>query len=318
MAMGQDAVPVTEDGEAAKPRLAAAALAEQLRMDSERAGGCVIAVATPDAAPRAPELRALQAAGLNAVPVRDAGALLAVVPQLRPDLVLLDIGVCPTPVQDVLAGLAAVGAPAVIVCGPLSDPATRAALLCVGADDCVLAPYLLDELVARVLAVLRRKQSGARPSRRAEALVADSMRVDVDHHSVSINGEPIALTRIEFRLLTYFLRHRGVALSRTRLLADVWGYTIGTPETVTVHIRRLRSKIEADPSRPLWIETVWGVGYRFPGELGDRRTESGAALRDPLTVHCAGNGGITRVPKPANLPDPITRLATEETEEANA
>jgi len=73
-------------------------------------------------------------------------------------------------------------------------------VLYAGADDCVLAPYLLDELVARVLAVLRRKQSGARPSRRAEALVADSMRVDVDHHSVSINGEPIALTRIEFRL----------------------------------------------------------------------------------------------------------------------
>lgn len=250
-------------GETILPTFAAAALAEQLRNRSDRAGGCVIAVAKPDAAPRGRELRALLATGLAAVPVPQIGALPDIVARLRPDLVLLDIAYCPTATLDLLDELATVGAPPVILFGSIPDPATRAALLCAGADDCVLAPYLLDELVARVLAVLRRTQPGIRPSRSIGSLVAGSMRVDVDSHDVEIDGQRIALTLLEFRLLKYLLRHRGIALPRERLLADVWGYTVGTPETVTVHIRRLRSKIEADPSRPLWIETVWGVGYRF-------------------------------------------------------
>lgn len=266
-------MPVTAgSGVALRPTSAAAALAEQLRHGCDRAGGCVIAVATPDAAPEARELRVLQATGLIAVPVRHAGALPAVVAQLRPDLVLLDIALCPTTVLDMLAELATVGAPAVILCGSLPDPTTRAALLCAGADDCLVSPYRLEELVARVLAVLRRTQPGARTTSRLGSLVAGSICVDLDHHSVSIDGARVALTLLEFRLLTYLLRHRGCALSRERLLADVWGYTIGTPETVTVHVRRLRAKIEADPSRPVWIQTVWGVGYRFREEPGDQST----------------------------------------------
>jgi len=264
-------MPVTaENGAAVCLTPAAAALAEQLRNSSDRASGCVIAVATPDATPGARELRALHAAGLTAVPVRHAGALPAVVAQLRPDLVVLDIALCPATVLDMLAELATVGTPAVILCGPLPDPAIRAALLCAGADDCLLSPYRLDELVARVLAVLRRTQPGPRITRRLGSLVAGSICVDLDHHSVSIDGARISLTLLEFRLLTYLMRHRGIAQPRERLLADVWGYTIGTPETVTVHIRRLRSKVEADPSRPVWIETVWGVGYRFRGDPGDQ------------------------------------------------
>ncbi len=256
----------TDTSVAMPPRSAAAALADRLCKGSDREGGCVVAVVTPNAASDSRELRALQATGLAAVPVRHAGSLPTIVAQLRPDLVLLDIAICPTTVLDVVAQLVSVGAPAVIVCGSVPKPANRAALLCAGADDCVLAPYLLDELVARVLAVLRRTQPGARPYPALSSLVAGSMRIDTEHHSVSIDGQRIALTLLEFRLLSYLLRHRGVALPRERLLADVWGYTIGTLETVTVHIRRLRSKIEADPSQPVWIETVWGVGYRFRGD----------------------------------------------------
>jgi len=215
-------------------------------------------------------LRALLATGLVAVPVHHVGALPAVVVQLRPDLVLLDIALCPTAVLDVLAELATIGAPAVVLSGSLTDSATRAALLCAGADDCVPPPYLLDELVARVLAVLRRTRPRTLTSRGVRPLIAGSISVDVDRHTVSLDGQRIELTLIEFRLLTYLLRHRGVALTRERLLADVWGYTIGTRETVTVHVSRLRSKIEADPSRPAWIETVWGVGYRFLDEPRQR------------------------------------------------
>lgn len=272
-------------------RSAAVALAEQLRIRGDRPGGCVIAVAAANAVSKAGVLRALLAAGLTAVPVRDVNALTKVVAELRPDLVLLEVAACPTPVADVLADLATVGAPAVIVCGPLPDPAIRAALLYAGADDCVLAPYLLDELVARVLAVLRRRQPGIRPTQGLADLVPDWMRVDVDHHSVYIDGQRIALTIMEFRLLVYLLRNRGVALPRQRLLADVWGYTVGTSETVTVHIRRLRSKIETDPSRPVWIETVWGIGYRFRGESSVGSTEeelsSGAGV-ETLPLATAG------------------------------
>ncbi len=226
-------------------------------------------------------LRALEATGLAVFPVRMASSLPTVVAQLRPDLVLLDTAVCQTRVLDLLGELVIAGAPAVIVCGSLCDPAARAELLRAGADDCVPAPYLLDELVARVLAVLRRAAPRRWGCRSLETLVAGSMRLDVDRHSVSIDGRRVVLTRLEFRLLTYLLRHRGLALPRQRLLADVWGYTIGTPDTVTVHIRRLRSKIEADPSRPVWIETVRGVGYRFRGEAGDESTEAelSSALR---------------------------------------
>jgi DNA-binding response OmpR family regulator len=76
-------------------------------------------------------------------------------------------------------------------------------------------------------------------------------------------GRLLSLTALEFDLLAYFIAHAGEALGRERLLADVWGYDIGGLETVTVHVRRLRKKIESDPSRPLMLETVWGVGYRL-------------------------------------------------------
>ncbi|MBA3266358.1 MAG: hypothetical protein H0T14_08325, partial [Nocardioidaceae bacterium] len=113
----------------ANPRKsAAAALVDQLRMGSERAGGCVVvAVAAPDAAPKSRELRTLHEAGLAAVPVRDVSALSTVVGRLRPDLVLLDVARCPAPVMELLAELATVGTPAVILYGPLPDPAVRAA-----------------------------------------------------------------------------------------------------------------------------------------------------------------------------------------------
>ncbi|MGI8676064.1 MAG: response regulator transcription factor [Nocardioidaceae bacterium] len=259
-------------------------VAERLRTVGDKGSSFVVAVAIPDAATNPHELRALNAAGLVAVPVRRAAALGTVVAQLRPDLVLLDIAVCPGAVLDMLAELRTVGAPAVVLCGSLSDPTIRAALLCAGADDCLEAPYLLDELVARVRAVLRRTQSTAQQGHSRAPLIAGPLSVDIDNHSVSIDGRRIALTLLEFRLLTYLLRHRGVAMPRERLLADVWGYTIGAPETVTVHIRRLRAKIEVDPSRPAWIETVWGVGYRFrceprggertAAEFSRRRTQS--------------------------------------------
>ncbi len=263
---GPTVTAVAADSRAEPNAFSALALAETLRDHSGREGGCVVVMATPNASPHTPALRALSAAGLTAVVVRHLSALTDAVAELRPDLVVLDVAICETAVHHVLADLGGDGAPGVILTGALPNAATRAALLCAGADDCLLYPYLLDEFVARVLAVLRRCQPALGRGQGAGYLIAGSMRVDLDQHLVEIDDQPVALTLIEFRLLAYLLRHRGVALSRRRLLADVWGYTIGTPETVTVHVRRLRTKIELDPSRPRWIETVWGVGYRFRAE----------------------------------------------------
>ncbi len=240
--------------------------ASEVQLCSERAAGRVVVVAAPGGVSMARELLALHAAGIVTVPVRSAVILVDMVRQLRPEVVMVDVATCPTSISHVVAELAGVDATGVIVYGELLDPVTRAALLYEGADDCVISPYLLDELVARVWAVMRRADRSKPASRNPDILIAGSLRVDVTNHSVTIDNEPIALTLIEFRLLAYLLRHRGVALPRQRLLADVWGYTIGTLETVTVHVSRLRSKIDADPSRPAWIETVWGVGYRFRGE----------------------------------------------------
>jgi len=241
-----------------------AELSESLRDHSDRVGGYVVLVAAPDGPERTDIFHALSGAGLTAVPLQHPTMLLEQVAQLRPDLVVLDVAVCATIVQEVLAELRIVSAPAVILTGALAEASIRATLLCAGADDCLLSPYLLDELLARVLAVLRRHKIIPRDEERL--LVAGSIRVNLDGHTVEIDDQPIALTMIEFRLLAYLMRHRGVALPRQRLLADVWGYTVGTLPTVTVHVRRLRTKIEADPSRPAWVETVYGVGYRFAAD----------------------------------------------------
>lgn len=257
-----------------------AARDEALRDPRLRADGNVVVVASRDSSSDALALRALSAAGLTPVPVRQLRALTDAVGQLRPDLVVLDIAICETEVDVVLAGLHEAGGPAVIVIGDLPDPATRAALLRAGADDCLHSPYLLDELLARAHAVLRRRRLPSRGGEQGGCLVAGSMRVDLDAHTVEIDGQPVELTVTEFRLLAYLVRHRGVALPRTRLLADVWGYTVGTLDTVTVHVRRLRTKIETDPSRPAWIETVWGVGYRF---AADSRRPPGPGSVVPLS-----------------------------------
>src|SRR5438045_319196 len=97
-----------------------------------------------------------------------------------------------------------------------------------------------------------------------DATVADvAVEVDLSAHEVRVGGEPVALTAREFDLLAFLMRHPGVAFRREELLERVWGYTFGDTSTVTVHVRRLREKIEPSPSDPALIRTVWGVGYRF-------------------------------------------------------
>jgi DNA-binding response OmpR family regulator len=132
-----------------------------------------------------------------------------------------------------------------------------------GADDYVVKPFSPQELVSRVRAVLRRTRSSMAESAE-RPLVYGSLKIDPQSRLVEVDGEEKQLTAKEFDLLWTLARHPRQVFSRDRLLDQVWGLSeYIDPSTVTVHVRRLREKVEADPGNPVHIQTVWGVGYRF-------------------------------------------------------
>lgn len=136
-----------------------------------------------------------------------------------------------------------------------------------GADDYLTKPFSVAELSARVKALFRRvdamaSSSVTEPSQ--QALITDGLRIDPLRRRVFIKDQPVELTAREFDLLWHFATHPGRVFSRAQLLDTVWGYSHeGYEHTVNTHINRLRGKIEADPADPVFIQTVWGVGYRF-------------------------------------------------------
>jgi DNA-binding response OmpR family regulator len=137
----------------------------------------------------------------------------------------------------------------------------------VGADDYVTKPFSPRELVLRAGSVLRRARGrglgGVQAPQAPEILSRAGLEVDLTAHQARLRGEPLALTGREFDLLAFLMANPGQAFSRAELMKQVWGWTFGDQSTVTVHVRRLREKIEPDPAAPTLIVTVWGVGYRL-------------------------------------------------------
>jgi DNA-binding response OmpR family regulator len=149
----------------------------------------------------------------------------------------------------------------VILLTARGEEADRIVGLEIGADDYVTKPFSPRELAARVRTVLRRAQS---PVPATERLSFEDLELDAAAREVRRNGDVLQLTPKEFDLLWFLASHPRRVFSRDQLMNRVWGYEAALDTgTVTVHIRRLREKIEADPSRPRFLETVWGVGYRF-------------------------------------------------------
>jgi DNA-binding response OmpR family regulator len=148
----------------------------------------------------------------------------------------------------------------IIMLTALGEESDRVLGLEIGADDYVTKPFSPRELVLRVQSVLRRATPA---SPQVEELVDGDLRVDVARRAASLRGKELALTVREFDLLAFLMRNPGRVLRRAELLEQVWGWTFGDQSTVTVHMRRLREKVEDDPAEPRRILTVWGVGYRY-------------------------------------------------------
>ncbi|SRR5690606_32450358 len=183
--------------------------------------------------------------------------------QSLPDIVVLDLMLPGLDGLEVCRRLRRVAPIPVVMLTALGEENDRIAGLEIGADDYVTKPFSPRELSARVKAVLRRAAAGAVEASSARTLLGAGLEVDVVAHQVRRGGETVALTTKEFDLLVHFMTHPGRAYRREELLEAVWGWSFGDTSTVTVHIRRLREKIEPDPSNPRHLVTVRGVGYRY-------------------------------------------------------
>ena len=190
----------------------------------------------------------------------DARALLE---RSQPDLVVLDVMLPGTDGLDLCRWIRSRSELPVILLTARGEEADRIVGLELGADDYVTKPFSPRELAARVRTVLRRASSPAETSARLsfEGLVLDAGRREVHRE-----GEELKLTAKEFDLLWFLASHPRTVFSRDQLMSRVWGYEAAVDTgTVTVHVRRLREKIEERPSHPRFLQTVWGVGYRFAG-----------------------------------------------------
>lgn len=184
---------------------------------------------------------------------------------VAPDLVVLDLSLPGVDGLEVLRRLRALGPVPVVILTARGEEIDRVQGLELGADDYVVKPFSPRELVARVRAVLRRTSGGGTGAGLPDSLSAGGLEVDPRARQARLNGRRVALTAREFDLLVFLLSRRGQVCRREELLQQLWGARHGDTATVTVHVRRLREKIEEDPSAPQHIKTVWGVGYRFEG-----------------------------------------------------
>jgi DNA-binding response OmpR family regulator len=203
----------------------------------------------------------LRAHGHDVLDVADGEAALASMRDLPADLVVLDLMLPGIDGLEVCRRLRESGDVPVIMLTALGSETDRVVGLELGADDYVTKPFSPRELALRVDSVLRRTADSAPAV--PERLVDGDLVVDSVRHQVTRDGEPLALTSREFDLLRHLVAHPGVAFSREDLLQQVWGWSIGDHSTVTVHVRRLREKVERDPTLPARLLTVWGVGYRW-------------------------------------------------------
>lgn len=208
--------------------------------------------------------RYLRRDGFQVLIATDGQAALDIAREQAPDLVLLDLMLPKIDGLEVCRRLRATSQVPIIVVTAKGDETDRIVGLELGADDYVSKPFSPRELVARVRAVLRRSNPAPSGPTTGALLRVGPLEIDRAGRSALIGNQPVELTAKEFDLLWFLMRNAGQVFSRTQLLDQVWDYEyFGDESTVTVHIHRLRTKIEPDPVRPRYLKTVWGVGYKL-------------------------------------------------------
>ena len=203
--------------------------------------------------------RYLELSGHEVVLAGTGEEALAWVAEHKPDLVVLDLMLPGIDGLEVCRRLRRSSVVPVVMLTALGEEENRIAGLQLGADDYVTKPFSPRELALRVSSVLRRTGSASASGE----LVDGDLRLDVAARRAMRGGSDLSLTTREFDLLVFFLSHPGTVFTREQLLERVWGWDFGDQSTVTVHVRRLREKIEVVPAKPARIATVWGVGYRY-------------------------------------------------------
>jgi len=206
--------------------------------------------------------RYLEHAGYAVTVVADGQVALDKALADPPDLVVLDLMLPGLDGLEVFRRLRERFLVPVVMLTALGDESDRLVGLELGADDYVTKPFSPRELVLRVQSVLRRSNAVLPPSR-GGVLRDGDLVVDVSAHEATRGGQPLGLTVREYDLLVFLLQHPREAFSREELLKRVWGWEYADHSTVTVHVRRLREKVEPDPRRPTRVVTVFGVGYRW-------------------------------------------------------
>ena len=208
--------------------------------------------------------RYLRLEGHDVRVAHDGAQAMKVAREWVPDLVVLDLMLPEVDGLEVCRRLRADSFVPIVMLTAKGDETDRIVGLELGADDYVTKPFSPRELVARVRSVLRRSDSA--PKAVGGTLRFDDLTIDPVARHTAIGGSESHLTAKEFDLLLFLASHPGQAFTREQLMDKAWDFTYAAdPSTVTVHIRRLREKIEADPVKPRYIKTVWGVGYKFEG-----------------------------------------------------
>ncbi|MAV61066.1 MAG: DNA-binding response regulator [Gammaproteobacteria bacterium] len=209
----------------------------------------------------------LEREGFGVMAAVDGPAALAMISDRDPDLILLDVMLPGMSGVDVCREIRKNSSVPVIMVTAKGEEIDAVVGLEVGADDYITKPYRLRELIARIRAILRRSETlpeKGETTSNPEVLVEGEVRLDLERHELSVDGELISLALREFELLSYLMENSGRVVTRESLMQNVWGWDyIGDTKTIDVHVKRLRSKIESDPSAPRRISTIRGVGYRY-------------------------------------------------------
>lgn len=202
--------------------------------------------------------------GFDVTVARDGQEALAKFDKGTFDVLLLDLMLPKVSGLDVCRSIRSHSDVPIIIVSAKGEEVDMVLMLEIGADDYVTKPYRLRELVARIRAVLRRREALAQPDVPEEEIIVGSIRLDVDARRCFVNGEEVKLRKKEFALLHLLIENPGRVLTRDVLIDRVWGSDyVGDTKTLDVHIKRLRSLLEEDPKNPTHISTVRGVGYRF-------------------------------------------------------